>query len=130
MTIERLEKYYIIANQIEAIKLAYIPSYISAVDTSKVSVQNNKISDVTCNTALEQLEMNPVIQAEYTRLRAELAELNAFIFSIDDELIRAIAMNRCCLNQTYEEIGKKLHYSARHCSDLLKKYLRNLSDFA
>lgn len=40
MTLSRLENYYIIANQIEAIKTEYMPSYISAVNnwkTAKVS---------------------------------------------------------------------------------------------
>lgn len=126
MTLERLEQYYIIANQIETIKMEYLPSYISAVDTSKPSIQNNNISDITCDTALEQLDINPTIKAEYTRLRVELAELNDFIFSIDDELIRAIMINRCCLNRTYEDIGRMVHYSADHCSKLLKKYVGNI----
>ncbi len=129
MTLSRLENYYIIANQIEAIKMEYLPSYISAVDTSKASIQNNNTSDITCDTALEQLDINPAIKAEYARLRAELKELNAFIFSVDDELIRAIIINRCCLNRTYEDIGRMLHYSARHCSELIKKYLQKFSDF-
>ena len=126
MTLERLEKYYIIANQIETIKMEYIPSYISAVDTSKLPIQNSSISDITCDTALEQLNINPAIKAEYARLRAELAELNAFIFSVDDELIRAIMINRCCLNHTYEDIGRMVHYTAEHCSKLLKKYVGNI----
>ena len=129
MTLERLENYYIIVNQIEAIKIEYMPSYIGAIDTSKPSVQSSDISDVTSDTALEQLNINPAIKEEYKRLRRELAELNAFIFSVDDELVRAILINRCCLNRTYEEIGKALHYSARHCSELIKKYLRNFSNF-
>lgn len=125
MTLERLEKYYIIANQIEAIKMEYLPSYISAVDTSKLPVQNNSISDITCDTALEQLNINPAIKTEYVRLRKELSELNAFIFSVDDELIRAIIINRCCLNRTYEDIGRIVHYTADYCSQLMKKYIEN-----
>ncbi len=126
MTLSRLENYYIIANQIEAIRMEYLPSYISAVDTSKPPIQNNSIVDITCDTALEQLEINPAIKAEYIRLRKELDELNAFIFSIDDELIRAIMINRCCLNRTYEDIGRMVHYSAEHCSQLIKKYIGNI----
>ena len=126
MTLERLEKYYIIANQIEEIRMEYLPSYISAVDTSKSPIQNNSISDITCDTALEQLNINPAIKAEYARLRKELSELNDFIFSVDDELIRAIMINRCCLNRTYEEIGELVHYSADRCSKLLKKYIVNV----
>lgn len=125
MTLSRLENYYIIANQIEAIKMEYMPSYISTVDTSKPPIQNNSISDITCDTALEQLNINPAIKAEYARLRKELTELNSFIFSIDDELIRAIMINRCCLNRTYEDIGRMVHYSADRCSKLLKKYIAN-----
>lgn len=125
MTIERLENYYIIANQIETIKMEYIPAYVSAVDTSNPSVQSSNISNTTCDTALEQLDINPAIKAEYTRLRAELEELNTFIFSIDDELVRAIMINRCCLNRTYEDIGRMVHYTADYCSQLIKKYIAN-----
>lgn len=125
MTLSRLENYYIIANQIETIKMEYLPSYISAVDTSKPPIQNNNVSDITCDTALEQLNINPAIKAEYARLRAELKELNAFIFSVDDELIRAIIINRCCLNRTYEDIGRIVHYTADYCSQLMKKYIEN-----
>lgn len=126
MTLERLENYYIIANQIEAIKMEYLPSYISAVDTAKPPIQNSNISDITCDTALGQLDINPAIKAEYARLKAELKELNDFIFSVDDELIRAIMINRCCLNRTYEDIGRMVHYSADRCSKLLKKYTANV----
>lgn len=125
LTLEKLENYYIIASQIETIKMEYLPSYISAVDTSRLPIQNNNISDITCDTALEQLDINPAIKAEYARLRAELKELNAFIFSVDDELIRAIMINRCCLNRTYEEIGRIVHYTADYCSQLMKKYIEN-----
>lgn len=125
MTLSRLENYYIIANQIEAIKTEYMPSYISAVDTSKPPIQNNSMSDITCDTAIAQLDINPAIKAEYARLRAELKELNAFIFSVDDELIRAIIINRCCLNCTYEDIGRIVHYTADYCSQLMKKYIEN-----
>lgn len=126
MTLKRLEQYHIIANQIEAIKMEYMPSYVSAVDTSKSSIQNSNISDITCDTALEQLDINPAIKAEYARLRMELKELNDFIFSINDELIRAIMINRCCLNRTYEDIGRMVHYSTDHCSRILKKYVANV----
>lgn len=129
MTLERLEKYYLIVKQIEAIKTEYMPSYISAIDTTKPSVQSSNTSDTTCDTAIEQLNINPAIKQEYARLKQELAELNAFIFSVKDELVRAIMVERCCFNRTYEEIGRALNYSARHCSEILKKYLRNLGNF-
>ncbi len=126
MTLERLENYYIIANQIEAIRMEYIPSYISAVDTSKPSVQSSNLSDVTCDTALEQLDINPAIKEEYKRLINELSELNKFIFSINDELIKAIAVRRFCLRQSYREISKGTHYSGKQCSRMLKEYVSNV----
>lgn len=127
MTLERLEKYYIVANQLESIKLEYIPSYVSTVDTSKPSIQNSNISDITCDTALERLDINPAIKAEYIRLSTELKELNAFIFSIDDELIRAIAVKRCCLGQSYRNIGRDVHYSGKQCKRIFTKYVSNAS---
>ena len=76
--------------------------------------------------ALEQLDINPAIKAEYARLRAELVELNAFIFSVGDEVIRAIMINRCCLGKTYKAIGKEVHYSGRQCKRLLAEYVSNV----
>lgn len=123
MTLERLQLYNVVVEQIELIKREYIPSYISGVDTSKVSIQNNSISDLTADTAIQQLNIDPSIKEEYVRLRAELSELNAFIFGIDDELIRAIVIRRFIVKEKWENIANDLHYTRVHCARLLKGFL-------
>ena len=128
MTLERLQQYGVIMEQIELIKREYIPSYISAIDTSKSSVQSSNISDTTADSAIQQLSIDPAIKKEYARLRQELKELNDFIFSIRDELIRAIVMRRFIPGKDgkvmkWDDIARDLHYSEKHCRRVMNEYL-------
>lgn len=124
MTLERLQQYGIIVEQIELIKREYIPSYITAVDTSKPSIQSNSRSDITADTALQQANIDPVIKAEYKRLTAELKELNNFIFGIDDELVKAIVIRRFIVKEQWAEIGRAMNYSGKYCSEIMNEYFK------
>ena len=128
MTLEKLQQYGVIMEQIELIKREYIPSYISAIDTSKPSVQSSNISDTTADIAIQQLSIDPAIKKEYARLRQELKDLNDFIFSIKDELIRAIVMRRFIPGKDgkvmiWDDIARDLHYSEKHCRRVMNEYL-------
>lgn len=124
MTLERLQQYGIIVEQIELIKREYIPSYITAIDTSKPSIQSNSRSDITADTALQQANIDPVIKAEYKRLTAELKELNNFIFGIDDELVKAIVIRRFIVKEQWAEIGRAMNYSGKYCSEIMNEYFK------
>lgn len=129
MTLERLQQYGIIVEQIELIKREYIPSYITAVDTSKSSVQNSNISDITADIAIQQMNIDPAIKKEYARLKQELKELNDFIFNIKDELIRAIVIRRFIPGKDgkvmiWDDIARDLHYSKKYCQKLMKSFAR------
>lgn len=127
MTLERLQQYGVIVEQIELIKREYIPSYISAIDTSKPSVQSSNISDTTADIAIQQMNIDPAIKKEYARLRQELKDLNDFIFNIKDELIRAIVMRRFIPGKDgkvmiWDDIARDLHYSEKHCRRVMNDY--------
>lgn len=127
MTIERLQQYSIIAEQLELIKREYIPSYISGADTSRISVQSGKKTDITAKTAIEQIYIDPAIREEYTRLSQELRELNEFIFNINDELVRAIVIRRFIPGRDgkvmiWDDIARDLHYSEKHCRRIMNDY--------
>lgn len=129
MTLERLQQYGIIVEQIELIKREYIPSYITAIDTSKSSVQNSNISDITADIAIQQMNIDPAIKKEYARLKQELKELNDFIFNIKDELIRAIVIRRFIPGKDgkvmiWDDIARDLHYSKKYCQKLMKSFAR------
>lgn len=129
MTLERLQQYEIIVEQIELIKREYIPSYITAIDTSKSSVQNSNISDITADIAIQQMNIDPAIKKEYARLKQELKELNDFIFNIKDELIRAIVIRRFIPGKDgkvmiWDDIARDLHYSKKYCQKLMKSFAR------
>ncbi len=129
MTLERLQQYGVIVEQIELIKREYISSYISAIDTSMPSVQSCNISDTTADIAIQQMNIDPAIKNEYARLRQELKELNNFIFNIKDELIRAIVMRRFIPGKEgkvmiWDDIASDLHYSKKYCQKLMKAFVK------
>lgn len=112
MTMARLNNYSILAAQKQRIEAEYnMPSYISGVDTSKPAVQSGKISDITADIAIMQLNIPPAIKAEYERICKKLNELDNFIYSIPDELAKAIAIRRFIMDETFREIAATLHCS-------------------
>lgn len=84
MTISRLDNYFVLQKQKELFEIKYIPSSISGVDTSKPAVQSNSISNTTENQAIQRLDIDPTIKAEYSRVCRELKALNDYIYSIPD----------------------------------------------
>ena len=116
LTLERLQQYGVIVEQIELIKREHIPSYISGIDTSKLSVQSGGTSDITADIAIQQMNIDPTIKKEYARLKQEQKELNDFIFNIDDELVKAIAMRRFVMAMKWDDIASDLHYTRVHLS--------------
>lgn len=124
MTIERLEQYRTIKRQIELHDKGDDISFLSAVDTSKPSVQNNKISDTTADIAIKLCE--EITEKEYQELCEEFQILHSYIYGISDFLVREIAKLRFVEGKEFDEIGKITHYSEKHCSRILKKYVPNV----
>lgn len=130
MTMARLNNYSILAAQKQRIEAEYnMPSYISGVDTSKPAVQSGKVSDMTADIAIMQLNIPPTIYAEYERITKELNQLDKFIYSIPNELIKAIAIRKFVLNEKYTEIAIHLHYSRTRIANLLKDYIKSFKSF-
>lgn len=125
MTLSRLDNYFVLQKQKELFEIKYIPSSISGVDTSKLAVQNNSISNTTENRAMQRLDIDPTIKAEYSRVCRELKALNDYIYSISDETIKAIAVRRFVFRQSYRKIGNVLHYSKSIVYEKLVNYLEN-----
>lgn len=123
MTLSRLDNYFVLQKQKELFEIKYIPSSISGVDTSKPSVQSNSISNTTENQAIQRLDIDPTIKAEYSRVCRELKVLNDYIYSIPDETIRAIAVRRFVLKQSYKTIGYNFHYSKGSVYRMLVNYI-------
>lgn len=123
MTISRLDNYFVLQKQKELFEIKYIPSSIIGVDTSKPAVQSNSISNTTENQAIQRLDIDPTIKAEYSRVCRELKALNDYIYSIPDETIRAIAVRRFVLKQSYKTIGYIFHYSKGSVYRMLVNYI-------
>ena len=128
MTMQRLDNYYILLKQKEFFEIKYIPSSISGVDTSRPAIQSNTISKIVENRVIQRLDIDPTIKAEYHRVCEELKVLNEFIYSIEDETIRAIAIRRFVYHQSYKKIGQVLHYAKSRVYGMLSDYLKDRTD--
>lgn len=123
MTIERLQMYKVVEAEIELYKRKYaLPSL--GIDTTKPNVQSNAISDPTANTAIQKMNIDPYIKAEYQRLIDEKRALDEFIYGIKNELIKAVAKRRFIEKETYAEMSRELNYSAKHLKNALYEYLK------
>lgn len=118
MNIYRLENYRSIVRQISIFENDI--SYISAVDTTNVSVQSGKISKPT-----EDMGIRLAYYQEYERLCKERDEILKYIIHISDENVKEIAMRKFIKGQTYDDIAKAMNYDRRTISRKLNKYINN-----
>ncbi len=123
MTLERLEQYRTIKRQIELYKKSNNLSFLGAVDTTKPSVQNNKISDVTADKAIALCEK--ITDDEYASLCSEFEIIHTYIFCISDLSVREIAKLRFIEGKTYDEIAKQINYEPSTIQKKLSRYVKS-----
>lgn len=123
MTFERLDQYRTIKRQIERHNKSDNISFLSAVDTSKPSVQNNKISDATADMAIALCE--EITEQEYAELCEEFQKLHKYIYSIGDLSIREIAKLKFIEGMTFPEIAEETNYEQSTIQKKLSKYIKS-----
>ena len=128
MTVDRLLTQTIVVAQIEMYKRKYATPSISAIDTTKPSVQSSPTSDPTANATIQKMDIDPCIKAEFKRLIDEKQELDEFIYGIEDELVKAVAIRKFVEDETYAEMSKALHYSPKYLKNILNRYLKKTCD--
>lgn len=121
MTFKRLYNYNTIVEQIAFIESKEQPEALKGVDTTKPNVQSNNISKATEEIAIECVS----IEQEYQRLCQEKAELDSFIYGIEDEFTRAIAIQKFIYEQSYEDIARCLYSNRKKITNTLKEYIKN-----
>jgi hypothetical protein len=124
MTFKRLYNYNTIVEQIAFIESKEMPEQLKGIDYSKPSVQSNTISKPAEDAAIECV----TIEQEYQRLCKEKAELDAFIYDIEDEFTKAIAIQRFIYEQSYPDIARSLLSNRNKVSKTLKKYIKNSAE--
>ncbi|MFR5876336.1 MAG: helix-turn-helix domain-containing protein [Eubacterium sp.] len=118
MTFERLYQLRIIKKQIELFETP--KAYIAAVDTSKPAVMSYSATDTVADTAIKSVEL----QQEYERLVNEYTELMKYILHIKDEFVKAIAIRKFIVGQSYSEIARELYCDKSTVCRTLKKYIK------
>lgn len=124
MTFKRLYNYNTIVEQIAFIENKEKPEQLKGIDYSKPSVQSGTQSKPAENVAIECV----TIEQEYKRLCQEKSELDAFIYGIEDEFTRAIAIQRFIYEQSYPDIARSLLSNRNKVSKTLKKYIKNSAE--
>lgn len=123
MTFERLEQYRTLKRQIELHNKSDNISFLNAVDTSKPSVQNNKISDTTADMAIALCE--EITEQEYAELCEEFHKLHKYIHNISNLLVREIAKLKFIEGKTFEEISADINYEPSTIQKKLSKYIKS-----
>ena len=123
MTIARLEQYRTIKRQIELYNKSDNISFLNAVDISKPSVQNNKISDTTADIAIKLCE--EITEQEYAELCKEFHKLHKYIYNISNLLVREIAKLKFIEGKTFEEISADINYEPSSIQKKLSKYIKS-----
>lgn len=127
MTIERLYQLRIIKSQIDFFEVPETnidDTYIGAVDTTKPSVMSGTKTDKVADIAIESANLQQASVKEYQRLKKEYEELTKYIFHIQDEFIKAIAIRKFVAGQSYLEIAKKLYCDSSTARKALKRYIK------
>jgi predicted transcriptional regulator len=123
MTFAELNSYKDKVEQLEIIREELKAEYLKGIDPSQVSVQTGTVGDPTALFALRSMELERQLSAEFNRLVAEIEEIQRYIFSIQDEIVKTIAELKFIKGMTYEEIGEKMNYHYSTCIKKLNTYL-------
>lgn len=123
MTFAELDSYKDKVKQLEIIREELKAEYLKGIDPSQISVQTGTVGDPTALFALRSMELERQLSAEFNRLVAEIEEIQRYIFSIQDEIVKTIAELKFIKGMTYEEIGEKMNYHYSTCIKKLNTYL-------
>ena len=123
MTFAELDSFKDKVKQLEIIREELKAEYLKGIDPSQISVQTGTVGDPTALFALRSMELERQLSAEFNRLVAEIEEIQRYIFSIQDEIVKTIAELKFIKGMTYEEIGEKMNYHYSTCIKKLNTYL-------
>ena len=88
MTFAELDSYKDKVKQLEIIREELKAEYLKGIDPSQISVQTGTVGDPTALFALRSMELERQLSAEFNRLVAEIEEIQRYIFSIHEEIVK------------------------------------------
>lgn len=127
MTIEFLESYKSKLRQLDLIREELKAEYLKGIDPSQVSVQSGKTGDPTAVFALRSIELKEKLSAEYDKLVSDIKAIHDYIFSIEDDECREIAIRRCIKGEIYEQIGEAMYMHKTTAFYKLRRYINQHS---
>lgn len=125
MTIEFLESYKSKVRQLDLIQEELKAENLKGIDPSQVSVQSGKTGDPTAVFALRSIELKEKLSAEYDKLVSDIKAIHDYIFSIEDDECREIAIRRCIKGETYREIGDAMYMDRTTAFYKLRRYIKH-----
>ena len=129
MTREKLEEVYLLNKELEMWKQRRknihmsINSQVKILDGmphSQTNVVKKPVEDAAVRISTDLARIDKQILKHIRRIEIAKAEVEKYIMTIDNPLLRMIVEYRCVQNLTWREIGKKVGYDA---SVARKKYI-------
>lgn len=90
----------------------------------------NETSDPTAMKAIKLEEIEKVISGKIAEIQLAVAEIDAYIVTIDDSLLRQIIEYRCCKLLTWDEIAGQMggNMTPENARQIYHRFLNNLED--
>lgn len=133
MTRKELEQVYFLRNEVKMWQqkldeynadIALSPKTLDGMPYSKT----NNVSSPTEEKAIRLANVNKIIDGKKTEIQLIIADIEEFITSIDDSVIRQIVNYRCCKLLSWKQIARKIGegYTEEAVRQTYHRYVRHL----
>ena len=130
MTRKELESVYCLRNELRMWqnRLAELQADIAmspkAMDGMPFA-NTNEVSSPTERKAIKLLEVSKVIEGKISELKITLAEIEEFIISVDDPIMRQVLEYRCVKCMSWNDVAAKLGsvYTSESVRQMYHRYL-------
>lgn len=131
MTREKLESVYYLKKELRMWKrrLAEIQADIAqspAAPDGMPYSRTNKTTDPTQKKAIQLSEADAHIKKQIKKIEKAEAEVERYIITIKDPILKLIVEYRCIYNMNWQEIGEDVGYTERHCRRKYKSFVKRL----
>ncbi len=126
MTIKDLSKYHILKLEIEQIKSSLeelTKTSVGSPNFTGLPSSKGKTNNLVETTVLKREKIYKLLSEKESMLIDELRNIEEFLKSVDDGVIRVIIRERFINGTTWNDIAKKLNFERTTPYYQLKKYL-------
>lgn len=135
MTRRELKQVYYLNNELQMWQrrladlqsdIALSPKVLDGMPFSKT----NQTGDPTQAKAIKLMEVSKIIEGKISEIQVTIADIDEYILSIEDSLIRQILEYRCCMLMKWDEVAQNIGsgYTAEAVRQMYHRFLNNLPE--